>query len=219
MHPVRQLHRLQRPAFRRLMRLRLLAAAAIAESDAAVVDRTVAFTTIELQTTWSNFWRSYFLSGVRGAFLESGVRVSVRSPASSVSEGVGRAVMFQNPQARSRSDGTWLRRDEPAWHDPSLMARLFRNEGFSNIAAIDAALGLTKRTLLDLSVFRNWYAHRNEQTIRAARDRARTIYGIPGDQSPTRILLSTPLVSAGPYPLLITWADTLGFVVRYVCAG
>jgi hypothetical protein len=61
--------------------------------------------------------------------------------------------------------------------------------------------GHTSRVFLDLPVFRNYFAHRNEQTKKAAVDPA-TFNSVPANPRPSVILLSTP---AGRYRSL--WSN------------
>jgi hypothetical protein len=87
--------------------------------------------------------------------------------------------------------------------------------GCSNLADIQAALSISSRVFVDLPVFRNFFAHRNERSIEAA-VRLGPLHGIPATLRPAAILLSPPLNSA--QPLLVNWLEDMSFVVEYMCS-
>jgi len=73
---------------------------------------------------------------------------------------------------------------------------------------------MTSRVYLDLPVFRKYFAHRNEMTMRAAISLA-IPNSVPANARPSVILLSTP---AGRYqPLLVEWLDDLILAAEYLC--
>jgi hypothetical protein len=63
-------------------------------------------------------------------------------------------------------------------------------------------------------VVRNFYAHRNDQTARAAKEIARH-YTIAGLDHPTQIL-STPAYGR-PQVLILDWIDELTIIVEFLC--
>jgi hypothetical protein len=116
--------------------------------------------------------------------------------------------------AGPKADGSWDRPDELIGHDPNTLLTLCHNLGASNSAEVAAGLSGTSRVFLDLPVFRNDFAHRNEQTKKAAVDVA-TLNSVPANPRPSVILRSTP---AGRYQsLLVEWLDDLIVAAEYLC--
>jgi len=91
---------------------------------------------------------------------------------------------------------------------------LCRELNATNLLDVEAAFSSGSSVFTDLVVFRNYFAHRNQGTKRAARDLAPK-YGIAATLSPAEILLSRAL--GRPQPLLIEWIDDLTFTAEYLC--
>jgi hypothetical protein len=111
-------------------------------------------------------------------------------------------------------DGSWHRRDEPAWHDPNILLTLANDVGASNLSDVRSAISGGFTVFSDLPVFRNFYAHRNPRSLRAAADLAPS-YGIAASLRPTQILLSRP--PSSPQLLIHEWFDELLFNVEFLC--
>lgn len=110
--------------------------------------------------------------------------------------------------------GRWDRRDEPAWHDPNIFIRSCGAVGCSNYQDILAAFSVQAKAFDFLPVFRNFYAHRNEQTARRAINIAHE-YSIVPHYHPTQILSSTAY--GRPQSLLLDWIDEIIFVIEFLC--
>lgn len=214
MRRVRHLLRLQRPVLRRLERLTHHLSDAEALPPSQTREILCCHATIDALNTWSSFLRAYFLSGMISAKRLGSARISVSSPEPLESRALGRAILFIRPKAKPKADGSWDRRDEPPWHDTTILLSLLRQMKFSNESEIAAALSSGTRVFNDLPVFRNFYAHRNRLTRMAACNLA-PHYGIPADRSPTEILLSLPL--RRPQTLFADWLDDLRFTIEYMC--
>jgi hypothetical protein len=173
-----------------------------------------AYVAIEARNTWSNFVRAFYISLADGVRLESGTVATV-SPTRLANDAIGFAVQRWRPSRRPQANGTWHRRDEPAWHDPNTILTLCRDLAASNTADVEAAFSAGSRVFLDLPVFRNYFAHRNQETRRAALDLAPS-YGVPAPLSPAEILLARAL--GRPQPVLVDWIDDLTFTAEYLCS-
>lgn len=184
MRPSGDLRRLYGAFARRLMVLKWCAhRAGGGQGEAAI-----AFAVIELQSTWANFIRSYYLSSAYGARTGRGIRIRLGvGVLSSESDAIGLAIRVRRPTAVPKSDGSWHRRDEPKWYESATMLALFKHLRISNLAVVDAAYSLQSTTLLDVPVVRNFFAHRNWQTEVAARAVGRR-NGISGSLRPVQIL-------------------------------
>jgi hypothetical protein len=143
------------------------------------VDRVMAFVTIELLNTWTNFSRAYYLSSILNLRSESGRRWNIAMPISTFDEAIRVAVNLNRPSHKQVPPGATIhRRDEPTWHDPYELMRFVAHIGHSNLTGIQNAFSGGTSTLRDLPVFRNYFAHRNRGSKQAAIDIASNTYGI-----------------------------------------
>jgi len=178
------------------------------------VEIRLEYVTIEMLNAWVNFIRAYYLSALLGAKRCGLGRIGVSHIIANENAAIGQAVLFWRPSATPRPDGSWERRDEPTWHDPASVLPICLARGFSNIADLQAAVSTGTRVFRDLPVFRNYYAHRNRRTRKAAVDLA-PIYGIASTTRPSEILLARPLGRS--QPLILDWLDDLRFTIEYIC--
>ena len=215
MRRTKKLHDLHKAVRRRCLRLRGILSRAGTSDHADDTEARIAFVTIELRNTWANFIRSYYVSCMLSAFTTYGTKVHCSTRRLDENAAIGRAVRRWRSRAQPKTDGSWQRRDEPAWHDPDQFIPICQNEGFSNLADVEAALSTGDRTFKDLPVFRNYFGHRAYRTERAARDRAPS-YGISATKRPSEILLSRPL--GRPQPLILEWMDHILFTTEFLCA-
>ena len=148
-------------------------------------DLVVSYATIEVLNAWNLFSRSFYLSCALGAQTERKRLITILI----TSDPLGSAITHIKSNARPNTFGVWNRRDEPAWHDPTVLMSVCQNLGCSNYCQIAQAFSLNLNVFKDLPVFRNFFAHRNEQTLRAAKNIAPR-YMLQTYLSPTEILLS-----------------------------
>jgi len=175
---------------------------------------SVSFVVIELQSTWSNFVRAYYLSCAYGTRSASGVRIRLAvGRVANEDDAMGLAVKYRNPEARPNRDGKWSRRDEPKWYAGSMVSFL-RRQGISNLEKVESAYSLPGNTLVDLIVVRNYFAHRSWQTEAAAQGVARS-HGVPGSLSPVDILMSKP--HGASRPLVAEWIRTIRTTSEMLC--
>lgn len=170
---------------------------------------------IDALNTWANFSRSYYLSCRVGAYLENHGSVSCVTPFTSFNDCIGDAVTLYRPSARPNARGEWHRRDEPTWHDTSVLLNCCTAVAMSNSTIVAAALSIGTRVFIDLPVLRNYCAHKNWKTADAARAVA-PIYGISGTLEPVLILQKVPLNSYDP--LLKLWLYEIEVVVNLLCS-
>ena len=215
MRPTRDLRRLAGSEQKHLVRLRQRVQVALIGPDARQRELVIALTTIGLLSTWANFVRAYYLSCLFGTRTGSRLSISSATPALSEFDAIGRAVRYWRPSARPRA-GQWHRRDEPSWFNPDAVGPVLANEGVSSARLFAGAFSHSVNvTITQLPVFRNFYAHRNQQTEAAALGLAPG-FGIPAARSPSAVLAAR--ARRRPQPLLLDWIDDIDALVGYLCA-
>jgi len=194
------------------MRLRALAIDALART-APGRDRQLAYVAIEAQNLWGNFSRSYALSCLfRPKRVANGkvtlTNASITTPA---------AVLFLAAQVRRGAAAVLptTRRDEPAWHERALLIKLCLAMGCSHAADVQSALSLMTTVFEGLPTFRNFYAHRNDESAEKAIAFARRQYLITGIYHPSAAL-ATPAYKR-PQPLILDWLDEMQAVMELLC--
>lgn len=170
-----------------------------------------AYVVIESRNTWSRLTRSVYISCALGTVTSSGLRIRRISGVSSAEDAIKLAIPIYNGRRPPRK---LTRRSEPAWHDTAFLARLFSSTGMPNAATVATAIGVKPHVVEDLTVFRNFYAHRDEQTLRAAQNVARR-NGVSGAGRPTGILgTHTPHAKR---PLLREWLAAIIEATEVIC--
>ena len=213
MLPAKYLATLRRHAAQRIYKLQTITLA-VGNLSASDEDKLLGHVVIEGLNTWSNFQRAYFLSCVLRAWKEDGLRITLSNPTvRTLTDGMGICMQTCKPWIWAR--GTWQRRDEPPWHDPQTLIRATNAIGCSHNVQIVAAFSTGTSVFAHLPTFRNFYAHRNDDTARKARVLALQ-YSISSSLQPTQILLSRSYGS--PQPLVLDWFDDLSAVVSMLCA-
>ncbi len=214
MRPAGSFEKLERVVLRRLARLKaaviLVAAPTTSRSDR---DRGIGFAVLEAQNLWANFVRSYLLSLLSYPKRPDGSRVvlgnkAINTPADLL---YAAAKVAKGPAAAAPTS----RRDEPAWHDINILLRTCVEIQPSHEPDIRRALSTQARVFYDLPTFRNFYAHRNQESARKALDLARYQYLISGAKHPTDALC-TP-ARKRPQALVLDWLDEIEVVVELLC--
>lgn len=177
-------------------------------------DVLVGYIVIEALNAWASFCRAFFLSCMLEATIGSKRRVRVGHQALSLHDALGIAVRQFKPGASPNAAGIWHRRDEPTWHDPSVLLTLSRTIRCSELPKIEAALSLGATVFSGLPVFRNFFAHRNQGTAMAAKGIAPR-YLIPSALSPHEILLYKSVTTRDA--LMSMWLDELLATVDLLC--
>jgi hypothetical protein len=214
MRRARSLRKLRLTLKGRLLRLEQRLKNASAASNKSDRDIAVAYVAIEALNAWAMFSRSFYLSCALGARTERrhGITISVSNSA----DHLGLAITKYKKLAKPSTGGMWHRRDEPAWHDPNVLMTVCSNLGCSIQTTIEASFSLQQTVFRDLPVFRNFFAHRNQGTSKAARDIAPR-YTLPSSLTPTEILVS---VSPGSSTsVLLAWLDEIAITAEFMCKG
>jgi hypothetical protein len=168
---------------------------------------------IEALNSWAHFVRALYVSMADGVRLEGGAFATL-TPRRTLNDAIGYAVQRWRARAAPKADGSWDRREEPAWHDATTMLTLCRDLKATNLSDVEAAFSSGSSVFTDLVVFRNYFGHRNRGSKEAARNLGSS-YGIPATLSPAEILLSRAL--GRPRPVLVEWIDDLIFTAEYLC--
>jgi hypothetical protein len=177
-------------------------------------DRLVAFIAIETLNLWASFVRAYYVSCCMRGKRVGGGRVLI--PAGAGINGCAQAINFamQTVKPYAKGGPPWSRREEPTWHDTQTLLKLSAAVGASNVLQVQAAFGLKTRVFLDLPVFRNFFAHRNDETARRVAARAR-YYGLSPQLRPSEMLCAA---SPGrPQRICSDWLDDICDVVQSLC--
>jgi hypothetical protein len=176
-------------------------------------DRVIASATIEAANLWSATVRCFYVSCCLEVKRTSGPRVGI------VTLGVNsptEAINFAMATLKPTTPGgpPWRRRDEPAWHETASLVKLMQALGSSNFPAVTSALSIRTRVFSDLPVFRNFFAHRSDDTAGRVRRIARG-YRISPNLRPAEIL--TAAIPGRPQRLLSDWLDDLSNATILLC--
>jgi hypothetical protein len=207
-----ELGALRLTACHRLQRLRKITMQ-LAPPVSAELDRSAAFVVIETLNLWAGFSRSFYLScAFRGRSSTFG-RVSMTvTPFSSPADALRFAIRLLRPTRFA--SGLTSRRDEPTWHEPATLVKLFIALGASNSTHVQRALSLQTSVFKLLPVVRNFFAHRNEDTARKAD-------GVGRDLSLPRNLRPSEMMSwrlpGRPQSVLADWIDDIQTIVELMC--
>jgi hypothetical protein len=199
---------------RRLLRLKAIAQSCIPLGlGNPPTDRVLSFVVIEAQNLWGNFVRSYLLSLLSRPRRQDGTRVVLGNTLIRTSSDL----IFLATQVAKGPHATLptTRREEPAWHDVNVLIKTCTALRPSHLNDIHAALSITAGVLSDLPTFRNFYAHRNEESAHKAIQLAQRQYLILGTNHPTEAL-SLPAHNR-PQALVFDWLDELLVIVQLLC--
>jgi hypothetical protein len=214
MRPSRRLPKLSRTALHRLDHLQRRVSRLPAATDNSF-EPEIEFVVIQLANLWSNFVRCYYLSSVFGARWGRRRHVHTSVSYRTINDAIGGAITTFRPRALPQASGQWRRRDEPAWHDNSTLLTLAQVGSWSTLPTIEAAFSIQGvRSILDLPVVRNFFAHRNFRSWVAARSLA-IQYGIPQPHRISALVISVPLT--GNDLLINQWLEELQLIIRWLC--
>lgn len=197
-----------------LHRLRYYVILAQRQKIAYEREMRISHVAINLQNSWANFVKAYYLSCSFGTKTKS--LKAVRSPHyfSDQNSAIGFAIQAIKPHALPNAAGKWHRRDEPAWHDMNNLLNLSTRLNFQNNGELQNAFSLNLAVFQHLPVFRNFYAHRNRQTLEAVQ-LISFQYGLPSNSRATELLLSNP--RSRPQLLVLEWIDELRITADFMC--
>jgi hypothetical protein len=193
---------------------RLQKVAAHANSLIDINDKTsTGYVVIEAYNSWTLFCRAFCLSCILGTKTKNGAKVINTFPHN---KDLVNAVLYSaqllKPAARLRVPVA--RREEPSWQTPASIVTLSTTWNFSNIGSILTGLSLAPDTLKHLRDFRNFIAHRNNDTLNTSLRWARN-YGILGLDNPISVLQSYP--TGRPQTLIMNWLDDISNTADEMC--
>ena len=215
MRPAQHFEILYASASDRLQRLRNVANAALKKPNShfAEVNREISYITIEMHTLAANFARAYFLSSVLSPITKSGVRIYCNPIISNFNDALNAAM--KRCKNKIWLTGKWNRRDEPPWHQPTILINCIDEIDCSNIASVKTAFSIATTPVFEhLTKFRIFYAHRNSETILEPKNIA-FYYSITENKHPSKILC---LPAYGrPQALILDWMDDMSNVIDLLC--
>jgi hypothetical protein len=212
MRPSRNLAQLHNKASHALSKLRVLAAVASSLSSSEN-HQVLAYVTIECQTTVSHFMRAYFLSCTLFAETESKITISCDPGIRTFDDAIYASACRWKPNANFRLGRIKLR-DEPPWHNPNTLLNSCAEISCSNYTDIQAAFSVPTNAFSHLTKFRNFYAHRNDETVNIAKNLA-SHYSIRTDRHPNKILCTPSL--GRPQILILDWIDDIKQTFELLC--
>lgn len=218
MRPVRNFSNLFEAVSNRLNRLRNIADVATSR-PAAEFGKTnleLSFVSIELHTTIANFARAYFLSCTLHPVTVGGKTVVCHSWITNYSDAIDASMKACKPTIWTRASGrkSWDVRDEPPWHQSGTLIKSCQEIGCSHQPNIVAAFAIPTQVFEHLTKIRNFYAHRNQSTIRIARSLASS-YSIATSNHPTQIIRMSAY--GRHQPLILDWIDDVRNIFDLLC--
>jgi hypothetical protein len=169
-------------------------------------DRLIGLCAIEAVNTFERYCRFLYLSSALGGKDESGN--AVLPPAkrcSDVVEALTLAVETVYPTRVGK--GPFGVRSEPDWKNAGHLLKVFAELDSANRVRVEKALSLQTRAIIDLPVFRNFYAHRGQGTARLALDAGKRMAIVR--PHPTDVLSEVPSIDH----LITEWIFDLQVVV------
>ncbi len=221
MRLTRRLRRLQASALRRLSRLRAVALRA-SVGNLTTMDREaiVTYAVIELLSCWSSFSRYLYLSTAMGALDGQETPITLGVPRStSVGAAMTHAIAKNKPWVVANKKGPpWTWSDEPSWARTSVLLNSLDAISSSNRPKVVAGLAFQTYVFAHLPDFRNFFAHKNEDTARKL-PAYTAVYLIPANLRATEVLLrhaADPSGTPRPQALILDWVDDITTVVSLV---
>jgi hypothetical protein len=192
MHATSDLAKLYHAVRRRLLRIEVLYHSL---SNRPMEDRSMvlASSVIELDNTILCGLREFTVSSLRRARTLSYHRISTNRAFAAAGEisafilSVVNPVKYQN----MKSPAVVGREYEPTVRDPKDTQKVLSTCAASNISSVQNALALNFGLFRDIATIRNFYAHRNEDTAKKVRTKARSM-GVPAAHHPDDLVLASP---------------------------
>jgi hypothetical protein len=164
---------------------------------------------VDLHNALRMFLRCYYLSSALGARDADGQPTTSKTGARNQHEAMGFAISA----IRGSHVVSWTPRDEPTWHDIGIVIRLFNLAQCSNAGGFASAWSVGSRASEYLTITRNFYAHRQENTALKVRRVARAMQA-PARGEPGEIALQR---GAGrPQSLIEDWLDDIEVIVQLI---
>lgn len=184
---------------------------AASQKDASArrdIDRLVAHTVIELETSVAYAARCAFLAGSLGGRNASGIRMTPNAL-------TAREALTNASRALGRRAVAIPGRDEPSWSSATHVSDVAARVGPANATDMIAAMGVFPEARRCVKSFRDFFAHRGQDTLRVAWDKVQLEYGLAGKGHPALALLA--LSVDGGASVLETWIWNYVDVVHTLC--
>ena len=173
--------------------------------------RDLLFVSIEATNCWRNFLRSYFLSSALTGFTTSNTSVAADHSLSTETDAMTLAIRTLRPGLATKNP-PWDYHQEPDWLSSGNVARLLADLACSHSSDFNSAISLGGSSRQELTIFRNFMAHRNEDTARKMRNLAQTLL-VRGDIDPSLIPLQQ---KRGRDTILTEWIAELEIIISLV---
>jgi hypothetical protein len=172
--------------------------------------RLLAYLVIEAATLWLEYSKSYFFCSAMNAVDQGGSPIAHGEAFADRADALSFAVRVARPDVKGQTKN-FSPRQYPEWRDPSVIRKLLDAMHASNLAAWELGTGVQTRVTKDLPTMRNFFAHKNRESARRARE-LRRHYGLTQSLSPWELLAAVPPQSQ--QPLLREWLDDLSAMIR-----
>lgn len=190
-------------------------AVALSQNRPHEIEAEVGTLVINLANYWSAAARSYLVSCSLGAKTTTGRQVVSALPLNSEDDFLKVAIQARGRRnATPNAMGKWNRRDEPAWHDTSVIIDVAAAASLSNTASIQSAFGFGFSVFGHLPTFRNYFAHRGFQTRQAAMAFG-PLYAIGTSAKPSEVMRYVR--SGASSSVLESWIDEIQLTIDELC--
>lgn len=213
MRPVSHLSKLRKTGTRRCLFLKSVVHSLMLPIDASG-DRLITCVALETLNLWSSFARAFYISSVLGAKDCYGQRINIASGRMrSTASAINHAVITLKP-FKQGTGPPWARRDEPTWHAPQTLLILLQGLAASNLRSVQIAFSYPTNLFDMLPTFRNFFAHRNEETARKVTSKARSL-ALSTQLSASEVLCTR--LPGRPQHIISDWLDDLRAIMDYMC--
>lgn len=173
-------------------------------------DIAISRTCIEVFNAWALFGRCFYISSMLGVQSRKGnfVRPAGRIP--TIREAILTATKAVCP--RFAGTPTWF--DEPKWYNHEDMLKVWTRATLSNLPSLQAAYGLPLNAVHALRATRNFYAHRNEDTMYKY-SRTLISQGYAGIDHPSAFLLKR--TASRQRTILQDWMLDISIIAEEMC--
>jgi hypothetical protein len=213
MNPSKYLSKLKNKSFKQCFHLRTLSQKALTskQDDADIL---LSYVTIQALNIWTEFSRAYILSLILSPVDCNGnVIISSNSSIRNFDDVLSTSIKVAT-RTRLKPGKTIRRRMEPKWFVTNTLLKTCKELDCSNYESIQIALSVGPEAFRYLPTFRNFYAHRNDDTAKKALKIA-SRYSIPRKNHPNEILLS--IGYSRHQPIIFDWLDDITNTINLLC--
>jgi hypothetical protein len=170
-------------------------------------DQVLQQAAIDSLNVWGRYCRYFYLSCALGGRDGNGNSVMLTNPKlPSVEQAITLAIHTVSPN-KAWNPGPFGVRDEPDWKVPAVFLNAMAALQPANLTMVQAALSVPTAATSRLVVFRNFYAHRSQDTARKALQQGVQM-GVVGTH-PGDVLLSVPTTDS----LITEWVFDLQLMI------